>query len=155
MNERRLQVGLQIAMLSTGALLFADLFLRWQDLSSTSGLMHTEIATGWHGPGAFAGILLMVLYLRALIRALGAKIGTLLDAVAAVGILICVIARTRDFGETTIGLTTLTVHHNRWPAVLGVVLAATFAGAAVSVVAQGLAARHRSSPRGFRTSPHA
>jgi len=123
-------------MCVTAGLLFGDLFLRWQDVSPSTGVHFDEIAEGWHGWGAFAGILLMTIFVRAMVRALGSPLGALFDAVAALGVLVFVVERLRDTGDTTIGLTTIEVSANRWPAWIGLVLAVTLAVSSLAALVQ-------------------
>jgi hypothetical protein len=114
-------------MLGSAGLLFGDLFLRWQDVSSSNGQHLYEIAKGWHGWGAFAGILLMTIFVRALVRAAGAPLGALFDTAASFAMLVFVIERMRDVGDTSLGLTTIQVDASLWPAWAGLVLAVILA----------------------------
>jgi uncharacterized membrane protein len=131
-----------IVMFVAGGLLFADLFLSWQEVSANRSY-ENGIANGWHGWGAFAGILLMVILLRGLVRAFGAPIGTFFDLVASGAVLVFVVARVRDVGATTHGLMTVQVGATRWPAWAGVVLAATFAACSLVVFVQHVLDHHR------------
>jgi hypothetical protein len=131
-----------IAMFVAAGLLFGDLFLRWQDVSSSRGYAE-GIANGWHGWGTFAGILLMAILLRGILKALGARMGTFLDIVASVAVLVFVVERVRDVGPTTHGLMTVEVESTLWPAWAGLVLAVTLAVAALAVLVQQLVDHHR------------
>ena len=138
----------RIVMLVAAGLLFGDLFLSWQDVSASRSYAN-GIANGWHGWGVFAGMLLMVILLRGLERALGARIGTSFDLVASAAVLVFVVERIRDVGETTHGLMTVEVEATRWPAWVGVVLAATLGAFSLAVFVQQVVDRHhvRTDPR--------
>jgi hypothetical protein len=132
----------RLASLTAAGLLFGDLFLRWQEVSSSTGMYEHRIAEGWHGWGAFAGILLMAILLRELLRVQGARIGTFLDVVASFAVLVFVIERMRDAGETTISLTTVDVAGTRWPGWIGLALAVTLAASSLVVFLQHVVERY-------------
>ena len=141
-------------MLVAAGLLFGDLFLRWQEVSSSTGMHVYEIAKGWHGWGAFAGILLMTIFVRALVRALGAPLGALFDTAASFAVLAFVVERVRDTGETTLGLTTIQVGASRWPAWIGLVLAVILATASlVALVERVFGHQHEHVPAHASSSP--
>jgi hypothetical protein len=88
-------------------------------------------AGGWHGSGAIVGLLLMTVLVRDLLGVAGASTGLIVNVLIASGIVALTVARLQDSADTTIGLTTVAVGANRWPAWVGLGLALILAAAAL------------------------